>query len=77
MENYQTLCSSCNGKKNNKTDISIEEAIEKGYTTKEIQDTLIILNQKKIELEKLQKEYDTINNKFHSLLPKRDKSEFI
>ena len=77
MENYQTLCSSCNGKKNNKTDISIEEAIEKGYTTKEIQDTLIILNQKKIELEKLQKEYDAINNKFHSLLPKRDKSEFI
>lgn len=77
MENYQTLCSSCNGKKNNKTDISIEEAIEKGYTTKEIQDTLIILNQKKLELEKLQKEYDTINNKFHSLLPKRDKSEFI
>ena len=77
MENYQTLCSSCNGKKSNKTDISIEEAIEKGYTTKEIQDTLIILNQKKIELEKLQKEYDTINNKFHSLLPNRDKGEFI
>ena len=38
MENYQTLCASCNTKKNDTPDMSVQEAIAAGLTTQEIQD---------------------------------------
>lgn len=77
INNYQTLCASCNGNKRNRTTMSVEEAIVNNYTTKEIQETLLALNLKKIELERVQKEYDRLSNKLRILIPKRDKSEFV
>lgn len=76
IENYQTLCESCNSKKNDNSTMSIQEAIERGLTTREIQDALVILNEKKAILEQAQKEFAQANNIFHQLLPKRDKREF-
>ena len=76
IENYQTLCESCNSKKKDNSDMSIQEAIEKGLTTQEIQDALVILNKKKAILAQAQKELAQANNTFHQLLPKRDKREF-
>ena len=76
IENYQTLCESCNSKKKDNSNISIQEAIERGLTTQEIQDALVILNKKKAILEQAQKEFAQANNIFHQLLPKRDKREF-
>ena len=76
MENYQTLCETCNTKKNNIADISVEEAIQRGLTTQEIQDKLVLLRIKKAEIDKLQAEYKIMLSEYHELLPKRDKKEF-
>lgn len=35
VKNYQTLCERCNKKKKDKTEMTIEEAVEKGYTSYE------------------------------------------
>ena len=77
MENYQTLCASCNCNKNNKAEISIEEAIEKGLTTQEIQDKLIELNAARDEFNKAQEKLVKIKAEYQQLMPKRDKKEFI
>ena len=83
IENYQTLCESCNSNKNNTTDMSVEEAIEKGLTTQEIQDKLVILREKEEEMNKRKAWFDearrdwaNTQREFHELLPKRDKREF-
>ena len=76
IENYQTLCESCNSKKKDNSNMSPQEAIERGLTTQEIQDALVILNEKNAILEQAQKEFAQANNTFHQLLPKRDKREF-
>ena len=77
MENYQTLCASCNCNKNNEAEISVEEAIEKGLTTQEIQDKLIELNAARDEFNKAQERLTKIKAEYQQLMPKRDKKEFI
>lgn len=77
MENYQTLCASCNSKKSNIPDMSIEEAIAAGLTTQEIQDALIILNEARKEFKQAEEKLRAVKVKFSELLPKRDKKEFI
>ena len=77
MENYQTLCASCNHNKNNKAEISVEEAIKKGLTTQEIQDKLIELNAARDEFNKAQERLAKIKAEYQQLIPKRDKKEFI
>ena len=84
MENYQTLCASCNCNKNNEAEISVGEAIEKGLTTREIQNKLVILKKKEVEMERrrayfeeARKDWANTQREFQELLPKRDKKEFI
>lgn len=77
IENYQTLCAGCNCNKNNKVEISVKEAIEKGLTTQEIQDKLIELNVARDEFNKAQERLIKIKAEYQQLMPKRDKKEFI
>ena len=65
MENYQTLCASCNTKKSDTPDMSVQEAIAAGLTTQEIQDALAIVNEAREEFKQAERK------------PKRDKKEFI
>lgn len=77
MKNYQTLCASCNTKKNDTPDMSVEEAIAAGLTTQEIQDALAIVNEAREEFKQAEQKLRTAKAKFSELLPKRDKKEFI
>lgn len=77
MENYQTLCASCNTKKNDTPDMSVQEAIAAGLTTQEIQDALAIVNEAKKEFKQAEQKLQAAKAKFSELLPKRDKKEFI
>ena len=77
MENYQTLCASCNTKKNDTPDMSVQEAIAAGLTTQEIQDTLVEVNAARDEFKQAEKKLQAAKAKFFELLPKRDKKEFI
>lgn len=49
LENYQTLCEKCNAKKKDKTEITLFEAIKKGYTSYEYGSLMQQINQKKEE----------------------------
>lgn len=77
MENYQTLCASCNTKKNDIPDMSVQEAIAAGLTTQEIQDALVIVNEAREEFKQAEQKLRAAKAKFSELLPKRDKKEFI
>lgn len=77
MENYQTLCASCNTKKNDIPDMSVQEAIAAGLTTQEIQDALAVVNEAREEFKQAEQKLRTAKAKFSELLPKRDKKEFI
>ena len=77
MENYQTLCASCNTKKNDTPDMSVQEAIAAGLTTQEIQDTLVEVNAARDEFKQAEKKLQAAKAKFFELLPKRDKKELI
>lgn len=77
MENYQTLCASCNVNKNNTAEISVEEAIERGLTTREVQDKLVELNKARDEFNKAQEKLKKVKAEYQMLIPKRDKKEFI
>ena len=64
--------------------MTIEEAIEKGLTTREIQNKLVILKEKEVEMERrrayfeeARKDWANTQREFQELLPKRDKKEFI
>ena len=77
MENYQTLCASCNTKKSDTPDMSIQEAVAAGLTTQEIQDALAIVNEAREEFKQAEQKLQAAKAKFSELLPKRDKKEFI
>lgn len=77
MKNYQTLCVSCNTKKNDTPDMSVEEAIAAGLTTQEIQDALVSVNEAREEFKQAERKLQAAKAKFSELLPKRDKKEFI
>lgn len=55
IDNYQVLCASCNGRKGNKTNLSIDEAVSKGYTSYERANIMAKLAQEKEILSRLSK----------------------
>lgn len=85
LRNYQVLCERCNTKKGNKTDLTLEEAIEKGYTTLEIAaaarnyfEQKEVLRKINEELRRQQQLVNHLHTEYQKVLPKRnDNVEFV
>lgn len=82
--NYQVLCERCNTKKGDGTDLTPEEAIEKGYTSKEVVELVSKLRaeqeiQRHMEQElKCQRaRVAALTKKVKEAIPERDKKEFM
>ena len=55
VDNFQTMCACCNGRKGDKTDMTIDEAVEKGYTSYERANIMAELNKERELLKRLNK----------------------
>lgn len=82
--NYQVLCEKCNSKKGNDTDLTPEEAIEKGYASKEtvelinqLQAAMEIQRRMELELKSQRATVAALTKKVKEVITDRDKKEFI
>lgn len=81
--NYQVLCERCNTKKGDKTGITPTEAVLRGYTSQERVDLVQLINVEKEKQSILQKQLNQqqqrvacLMQRYTTLIPPRDKSEF-
>ena len=83
LHNYQVLCERCNTKKGDKTFITPEEAVSKGYTSQERADLVQLIQAEKEKQSELAKQLHQqqqrvarLMERYTLLVPARDKSEF-
>lgn len=84
LVNYQVLCSKCNGKKGDKTELTPEVALERGYTSLERVEVLEKIKAVKGEimhyeqmLTHKRRVYGNLQRELSALIPPRNKEEFV
>ena len=84
LVNYQVLCSKCNSSKGNKTELTPEVALERGYTSLERVETIKRLEAVKGEITHYEqmlthkrRVYGNLQRELAELIPPRNKEEFI
>lgn len=82
--NYQVLCDKCNSSKGDKTELTPESALERGYTSIERMNAVKRLETAKKEVSYYEQtlalkrqNYARIQRELNSLIPPRSKEEFI
>lgn len=84
VENYQVLCASCNGRKGNKTSLTVDQAVKLGYTSyeranicKQIEEEKQLILRLNNLMQKRRAQVARLTQRANELIPPREKLEFI